>query len=46
MQRQGSTDAALPRVAERGGIRKIFTVERRDFSVYRISNRVRPTRIP
>jgi len=28
-------DAALVRVAEREGIRKIFTVDRRDFSVYR-----------
>jgi uncharacterized protein len=27
-------DAALVRVAEREGIRKIFTVDRRDFSVY------------
>ncbi len=29
-------DAALCRVAEREGIRRIFTVDRRDFSVYRV----------
>jgi uncharacterized protein len=28
-------DAALVRVAEREGIRTIFTVDRRDFSLYR-----------
>ncbi|HEV2171328.1 MAG TPA: PIN domain-containing protein [Candidatus Binatus sp.] len=28
-------DAALVRVAERDGIRRIFTVDRRDFEVYR-----------
>jgi predicted nucleic acid-binding protein len=39
-------DAALLRVAEREGIRKIFTVDRRDFSVYRINRRTRPTLIP
>jgi predicted nucleic acid-binding protein len=39
-------DAALLRVAEREGLRKIFTVDRRDFSVYRINGRVRPTIIP
>ncbi len=39
-------DAALLRVAEREGIRKIFTVDRRDFSVYRLHNRTRPTLIP
>jgi predicted nucleic acid-binding protein len=39
-------DAALLRVAEREGIRKIFTVDRRDFSVYRLHGRVRPTIIP
>lgn len=32
-------DAALVRVAEREGVRKVFTFDRRDFSVYR------PTRI-
>ena len=39
-------DAALLRVAEREGIRKIFTVDRDDFSVYRLHGRVRPTIIP
>jgi len=39
-------DAALIRVAEREGIRKIFTVDRRDFAVYRLHGRVRPTLIP
>jgi hypothetical protein len=39
-------DAALIRVAEREGIRKIFTVDRRDFSVYRLNNRTRPTLLP
>lgn len=36
-------DAALVRVAEREGIRKIFTLDREDFSVYRLYGRVRPT---
>ncbi|MGB2590650.1 MAG: PIN domain-containing protein [Candidatus Acidiferrum sp.] len=39
-------DAALIRVAEREGLRKIFTVDRRDFSVYRLHNRTRPILIP
>lgn len=39
-------DAALVRVAEREGIRKIFTVDREDFGVYRLHGRVRPTIIP
>ena len=39
-------DASLLRVAEREGIRKIFTVDRRDFSVYRLHGRVRPTLLP
>ncbi len=30
-------DAALVRVAEREGLRKIFTLDRRDFSIYRPS---------
>jgi predicted nucleic acid-binding protein len=33
-------DAALVRVAEREGIRKIFTVDRNDFTVYRIHGRI------
>lgn len=39
-------DAALIRVAEREGIRKIFTVDKKDFSVYRLHNRIRPTILP
>jgi predicted nucleic acid-binding protein len=39
-------DAALVRVAEREGIRTIFTVDRKDFSVYRLHGRLRPTVIP
>ena len=35
-------DAAPLRVAEREGLRKIFTVDRRDFSLYRLNNRWRP----
>jgi len=39
-------DAALVRVAEREVIRQIFTVDRKDFSVYRLHGRVRPNIIP
>lgn len=39
-------DAALLRVAEREGLRKIFTIDRRDFSVYRLHSRTRLTLIP
>src|SRR6266852_5177400 len=39
-------DAALLRVAEREGIGKIFTVDRRDFSVYRLHGRTRMSLIP
>jgi predicted nucleic acid-binding protein len=39
-------DAALLRVAEREGLRKVFTVDRRDFAVYRLHNRIRPILIP
>jgi len=39
-------DAALLRVAEREGIRKIFTIDRKDFSVYRLHNRLRPVLLP
>jgi predicted nucleic acid-binding protein len=38
--------AALVRVAEREGLRKIFTVDRQDFSAYRLHGRLRPTLIP
>ena len=41
-----NADAALLRVAEREGIRKIFTVDRRDFSVYRLHGRIRPALLP
>lgn len=39
-------DAALLRAAEREGIGKIFTVDRRDFSVYRLHGRIRPALLP
>lgn len=39
-------DAALVCVAERQGIRKFFTIDRRDFSVYRLHGRIRPIVIP
>ena len=39
-------DAALVRVAEREGIRKIFTLDRKDFGVYRLHGRVRTQIIP
>lgn len=39
-------DAALLRVAEREGIRKIFTIDRKDFAVYRLHNRVRLVLLP
>jgi hypothetical protein len=39
-------DAALIRVAEREGIGKFFTIDRTDFSVYRLNNRTRPILLP
>jgi hypothetical protein len=39
-------DAALVRSAEREGIRTIFTVDRKDFAVYRLHGRRRFTVIP
>jgi predicted nucleic acid-binding protein len=39
-------DAALVRVAEREGTREFFTVDKKDFSVYRLHGRVRPKIIP
>lgn len=39
-------DAALIRVAEREGVRKIFTIDAKDFSVYRVHNRIRPMLLP
>jgi predicted nucleic acid-binding protein len=29
-------DAALVRVAERDGLRTVFTIDRRDFTIYRL----------
>jgi predicted nucleic acid-binding protein len=40
------TDAALVRVAERDGLDTVFTTDRRDFSVYRISGRRRFRIVP
>lgn len=45
-RRMDLADAALIRVAEREGIRKIFTVDKSDFGVYRIHGRIRPSIIP
>jgi predicted nucleic acid-binding protein len=39
-------DAALVRVAEREAVRTIFTVDRKDFGIYRLHGRVRPRIIP
>ncbi len=39
-------DAALIRVAEREGIREIFTIDRKDFSVYRLHGKIRPKILP
>jgi uncharacterized protein len=45
-RRMDLADAALLTVAEREGTQKIFTVDRRDFSVYRLHGRTRPTILP
>jgi uncharacterized protein len=39
-------DAPLLRVAEREGLHKIFTMDRRDFAVYRLHGRTRLSLIP
>lgn len=39
-------DAALVHVAERDGYRRVFTLDARDFEVYRVAGRERLTRIP
>ena len=39
-------DAALIHVAEREGLRKIFTVDKKDFAVYRLHGRTRPVLLP
>jgi len=38
-------DAALIRVAEREGIREFFTVDLKDFAVYRLYGKTRPVLI-
>lgn len=42
----GMPDAALVRVAEREGIHTVFTVDKTDFSLYRLHGRGRLTVIP
>lgn len=39
-------DAALVRVAEREGLRRILTVDRRDFAIYRLARRGAFTLLP
>jgi len=39
-------DAALIRVAEREGVRQFFTVDRKDFAVYRLHGRIKPSILP
>ena len=39
-------DAALMHVAERDGYRRVFTVDRSDFEVYRVAGRERLTLVP
>jgi len=39
-------DAALIRVAEREGIRQFFTVDRKDFAVYRLHGKIKPSILP
>lgn len=39
-------DAALVRVAEREGGKRFFTVDRKDFAVYRLHGRIKPITIP
>jgi predicted nucleic acid-binding protein len=39
-------DAAIIAVAERQNIRRIFTIDRKDFGVYRLHGRIRLTVIP
>ena len=39
-------DAALIRVAEREGIRRFFTIDRKDFAVYRLHGRIKPSIVP
>lgn len=39
-------DAALIRVAEREGANTFFTIDKRDFSVYRLHGKLRPKILP
>jgi predicted nucleic acid-binding protein len=39
-------DAALVRVAEREGLRQVFTLDQRDFNVYRLPRKGRFTLLP
>jgi uncharacterized protein len=39
-------DATLIHVAEREDIRRFFTVDRKDFTVYRLHGRIRPVILP
>ena len=39
-------DAALVRVAEREGVKRFFTVDKKDFAVYRLHGRIKPVTIP
>lgn len=39
-------DASLIAVAEREGIRRFFTVDRKEFAVYRLHDKVRPDIVP
>ena len=39
-------DAVLVHVAERDGYRRVFTLDRRDFDVYRVAGRERLTILP
>jgi len=39
-------DAALVHVADREGIRRVLTLDHRDFSVYRLSRKGRFTLLP
>ena len=39
-------DAALVRVAEREGTRTFFTIDKKDFSVYRLHGKVKPKLLP
>ena len=44
--RMDFADASLVLLAEKTGIREVLTVDRRDFSVYRLHGKARPTLLP